>query len=632
MQAQYVFSADYAQGLIHPSEKEVIKRMANSFNFTTGFWSIQNLLLFSSALLVASYVLFSLFSKTPQQPMGNNMQPIDPIINVERDTSKIESESIKTNNSIETVEIKQETLIENSNQINVLQKENLIGGAHTNYFPSDYKQKKERTVFPADPPVFEGNVDLKNFILKTDSFFMKDNSSEIKYEIGDSNGILFGSDYYCGEPFKKGFEDMVYFNMGELLTKEKEDYKKRMAKRTRIYYIGRPSLFKIPNSFRMYCKPENIEVRTHQLIVRNVSDEAIKQYIQPFYFRKYEVTNGEYYEFLNWVQTTNRYGDAELYRQTILNNPDSASEKEIPEYKKYETLVKAVDFNKVFVYQFFDSKSAGIVSINVFPDDSCFMKDYSYSYNDPITYLYFVYPGYSEYPVVGVSYYQVLAFLDWKTHFHQKQLDEKEIPLKISYKLPSNIQWETANSSVGNSYSQWHVKGDDSWRCDLSMVFSTKNLKANSLRLFLNENSIYSTYSIDGSFYPYLVHPDIDNYPDYSLNHTGSNGICWLGGNVSEWMRESYEDNWLPIYKKYIELVESQATEESELIRLITDYYNKQNAGNGKLVRGCNWMDERYSNIYGINVAGVYAKKFVDPSAQHSTLGFRYVIEVGLVE
>ncbi|MFK8005990.1 MAG: hypothetical protein AB8H03_06450 [Saprospiraceae bacterium] len=46
----------------------------------------------------------------------------------------------------------------------------------------------------------------------------------------------------------------------------------------------------------------------------------------------------------------------------------------------------------------------------------------------------------------------------------------------------------------------------------------------------------------------------------------------------------------------------------------------------GQLVKGGSWLDERFSDIYGKNKAGIHAKTFVSPNKSHSTLGFRYVI------
>ena len=56
-------------------------------------------------------------------------------------------------------------------------------------------------------------------------------------------------------------------------------------------------------------------------------------------------------------------------------------------------------------------------------------------------------------------------------------------------------------------------------------------------------------------------------------------------------------------------------------------HFEKCFAG-GKLVRGGNWFDERYSDKLGKNYSGMSLKKFVDPAHGYSTVGFRYVVHV----
>ncbi|PKP46667.1 MAG: hypothetical protein CVT95_06670, partial [Bacteroidetes bacterium HGW-Bacteroidetes-12] len=65
-----------------------------------------------------------------------------------------------------------------------------------------------------------------------------------------------------------------------------------------------------------------------------------------------------------------------------------------------------------------------------------------------------------------------------------------------------------------------------------------------------------------------------------------------------------------------------------EILSLIERYYDQNNHPNGKLVRGSNWYDERFSNKLGKNTEGINAKVFVNPDSTYSTLGFRYVIHV----
>ena len=53
--------------------------------------------------------------------------------------------------------------------------------------------------------------------------------------------------------------------------------------------------------------------------------------------------------------------------------------------------------------------------INVYPDTLAWVHDYTYSFNEPLTNMYFWHPAYDDYPVVGVTWKQVRAFSIWRS-------------------------------------------------------------------------------------------------------------------------------------------------------------------------------------------------------------------------
>ena len=112
--------------------------------------------------------------------------------------------------------------------------------------------------------------------------------------------------------------------------------------------------------------------------------------------------------------------------------------------------------------------------------------------------------------------------------------------------------------------------------------------------------------------------------------HLDKMGISWMDGNVSEWMKESSAENWKPFFEKDLAVLDADTSESTKLAKQIEMLYDKGNAKKGRLVRGANWYDERFSGRPSAerNDAGINPKRFVDPAEQHSTIGFRYVIHV----
>jgi hypothetical protein len=117
---------------------------------------------------------------------------------------------------------------------------------------------------------------------------------------------------------------------------------------------------------------------------------------------------------------------------------------------------------------------------------------------------------------------------------------------------------------------------------------------------------------------------------DYDCNH-----ISFMGDNVSEWLQETYTKNYKAIYDFRHKLLKNFKGKDIDLMLATEDYFNLKNdtdwvasGDSASLVRGSNWYDNRISGKAGKNTDGMNAKKFVNPTFQYCTLGFRYVIKV----
>jgi formylglycine-generating enzyme required for sulfatase activity len=70
------------------------------------------------------------------------------------------------------------------------------------------------------------------------------------------------------------------------------------------------------------------------------------------------------------------------------------------------------------------------------------------SYNEPYVIYYYRHPAYRNFPVVGVSYEQAVAYCKWRTEEvkkHYSIIYKKEVD--IEYRLPSKTEWELISNN-----------------------------------------------------------------------------------------------------------------------------------------------------------------------------------------
>jgi gliding motility-associated lipoprotein GldK len=153
--------------------------------------------------------------------------------------------------------------------------------------------------------------------------------------------------------------------------------------------------------------------------------------------------------------------------------------------------------------------------VPVYPDTTVWMRQFSYSYNEPIATQYNWFPAFNNYPVVGVTWLQANAFCDWRTNLWRGERERNRQYFEGEFRLPNEMQWEWA-ARGGKQESPYPWGGP-----------YLLNKKGCYLANFKPQRG---NYAADGGLYTVPV----DRYwpNDYGLYN--------MSGNVSEWTSSSY--------------------------------------------------------------------------------------------
>ena len=275
--------------------------------------------------------------------------------------------------------------------------------------------------------------------------------------------------------------------------------------------------------------------------------------IPAFYMDNTEITNNEYRQFVYWVRDSlahrliggehiideGEYGERINWRQKIKwddeQNEETLAELFLPETERFYRR-KEIDSRKLnFEYYWIDlqaaaqreSREQGMRDrsvfikkdvLNVYPDTLTWIHDYAYSFNDPMTQMYFWHPAYDEYPVVGVNWKQARAFCIWRTQLLNSYLEENGNSFVQDFRLPSESEWEYA------------ARGG----LDLSPYPWGGPYVRNSRGCFLgNFKPMRGNYMDDGGVYTVKTTSYWPN--DY--------GLYCMAGNVSEWTSNAFDES-----------------------------------------------------------------------------------------
>ena len=198
--------------------------------------------------------------------------------------------------------------------------------------------------------------------------------------------------------------------------------------------------------------------------------------INGFWMDATEITNDEYRQFVLWVRDsiagsilnfkknapdgssaidwakvrTIKWADPKIQEQlsALIVTPDNRinGRKEI-DAKKIIYHSEWLDYKEAAQRENADKpRSTFIVKKDtpIYPDTLVWIRDFSYSYNEPHAKKYFSHPAYGAYPVVGVSWKQATAFTEWRTHYLNSYLERSKRMTESDFRLPTEAEWEYA--------------------------------------------------------------------------------------------------------------------------------------------------------------------------------------------
>jgi gliding motility-associated lipoprotein GldK len=258
----------------------------------------------------------------------------------------------------------------------------------------------------------------------------------------------------------------------------------------------------------------------------------------------------------------------------------------LPEEESYNGL-RSVDVTKIkYKYNWMDIEAAARArsgsrkdfikqeELEIYPDTTVWIRDFEYSYNEPMHNDYFWHDAYSDYPVVGVNWMQAKAFCNWRTKFKNDDQKSRGKQFVNQFRLPTEAEWEyAARGGIEGGTYPWGGP---------YVISDTGCFMAN----FKPQRG---DYAADAALYTVEAKSFEPN--DYNLYN--------MAGNVSEWTNSSFDAG-------------------------AYDYLSTMNPNIGsqdnqrKVIRGGSWKDVAY-------FLQVSTRDFEYADSARSYIGFRTV-------
>jgi len=300
-----------------------------------------------------------------------------------------------------------------------------------------------------------------------------------------------------------------------------------------------------------------------QDVAFGVTSQSKTVSLPAYYMDQTEITNNEYRQFVNWVRDSlaRRILGEENEDEWLVSVDEYGEDYDVPylnwekkiRYGKNDEYREALDQmylqgderfygrkefdTRKFIYEYWwidyqaaakkSNRAQGLKdrsvfirkeTVPVYPDTLAWIHDFTYSYNEPLSNMYFWHPGYDDYPVVGVNWKQARAFSIWRTNLRNGYLFSNGESYEQNYRLPTESEWEYA------------ARGG----LDLSPYPWGGPYIRNSVGCFLaNFKPLRGNYIDDGG----LTTLRADSY-----NPNGY-GLYCMAGNVAEWTSNAFDES-----------------------------------------------------------------------------------------
>jgi gliding motility-associated lipoprotein GldK len=222
--------------------------------------------------------------------------------------------------------------------------------------------------------------------------------------------------------------------------------------------------------------------------------------------------------------------------------------------------------------------------VPIYPDTLVWVRDFTYSYNEPMAVRYFSHPAFGNYPVVGVNWKQADAFCNWRSRLLNTYLESKKRTQESDFRLPTEAQWEYA------------ARGG---RSQTMFPWGNYYLRNKKGCLMANFKPGRGNYPEDGGFY--TVRADAYWPNDF--------GLYCMSGNVAEWTSSIYYEGRNNFQHDLNPDVRWNAKDDDPPLM------------KRKIIRGGSWKDVGY---YLQNGTSTY--EYQDTTKSY--IGFRCVIDL----